>query len=528
MHAFFDINRIFFSCCSILLNHGAPIDCVNPKKQTPLHIASKSVALSNIVELVERGADVNCIDNRLRTPLFKAENPDAVKLLLRYGADIRKTAYIPSTLGKFSLHKYQEERVTAIEYHLMKSRSGCAKVILDSALKWQTDDTLILDLGVFAMNQSCPKYKMPLFHAVIGTNNETLLLHPLMQIFVYLQFQSFYASYALKCIFPLLFIITMSYAGTKFVDIAQAINCRDRNEDLFSYPFHCEGNILKSNQTNITLNDALQDFIIDNWIKDWLFVWTAVLIVIYALLEIVDLLNFGIREYSKKFINIIEVLLIIFSCSFIITSSFANYDNYLEYALHCAGWMVFLAWIDFAYYIGKFSFGQYVFMVTDVANNLLNYIVPFMGFLLAFSFGFHALLNSNQKFSGLYGSYLEVLIMLIGNVEHENFYIESSSAMAISVQLMFHLFLFLAVYILNNLMIAVTVSKTNFKELSDRTKIMQAKLAIEHIEWQRQFKCLKCFNGKLILKTCKEEESYKVCIGVDQQESKQTCLTLGA
>ena len=462
----------------------------------------------------------------MRTPLFKAENPDAVKLLLRYGADIRKTAYIPSTLGKFSLHKYQEERVTAIEYHLMKSRSSCAKVILDSALKWQTDDTLILDLGVFAMNQSCPKYKMPLFHAVIGTNNETLLLHPLMQIFVYLQFQSFYASYALKCIFPLLFIITMSYAGTKFVDIAQAINCNDKNEDLFSYPFHCEGNILKPNQTNITLNDALQDFIIDYWIKDWSFIWTAVLIVIYTLLEIVDLLNFGIREYSQKFINIIEVLLIVFSCTFIITSSFANYD-YLEYALHSAGWMVFLAWIDFAYYIGKFSFGQYVFMVTDVANNLLNYIVPFMGFLMAFSFGFHALLNSNKKFSGLYGSYLEVLLMLIGNIEHENFYIISSSAMAISVQLMFHLFLFLAVYILNNLMIAVTVSKTDFKGLSDRTKIMQAKLAIGHIEWQRQFKCLTtCLkiisHGKLILKTCKEEDCYKVCI------KTQTCLTLEA
>ena len=146
---------------------------------------------------------------------------------------------------------------------------------------------------------------------------------------------------------------------------------------------------------------------------------------------------------------------------------------------------------------------------------------------MAFSFGFHALLNSNKKFSGLYGSYLEVLLMLIGNIEHENFYIISSSAMAISVQLMFHLFLFLAVYILNNLMIAVTVSKTDFKGLSDRTKIMQAKLAIGHIEWQRQFKCLTtCLkiisHGKLILKTCKEEDCYKVCI------KTQTCLTLEA
>ena len=78
---------------SILLHHGAPVDCEDHRGYTPLFYASKAGWLNNILELIEYGADVNHSRKDPKTgtkgkkPLFRARHYDTVRLLLKHGAD---------------------------------------------------------------------------------------------------------------------------------------------------------------------------------------------------------------------------------------------------------------------------------------------------------------------------------------------------------------------------------------------------------------------------------------------------------
>ena len=82
---------------SILLHHGAPVNCTDKSGFTPLFWATRSSSMSNIIELVDHGADVNFVatnDNLeldchvfRTTPLFHARTYDTIKLLLSFGAD---------------------------------------------------------------------------------------------------------------------------------------------------------------------------------------------------------------------------------------------------------------------------------------------------------------------------------------------------------------------------------------------------------------------------------------------------------
>ena len=131
----------------------------------------------------------------------------------------------------------------------------------------------------------------------------------------------------------------------------------------------------------------------DNWNNFWGLSWTIILLGMFLIGEIIEMIYDGIKYFSK-FENILEILLLIFSCGFIITSML----NYFDYSFQFAAWMLFFTWIDFAHYLGKFSLGEYIYMIRDVANNLSHCMLPFTCFILAFTFGFHALLYNDPNF----------------------------------------------------------------------------------------------------------------------------------
>ena len=103
--------------------------------------------------------------------------------------------------------------------------------------------------------------------------------------------------------------------------------------------------------------------------------------------------------------------------------------------------------------------------------------------------------------------------MMLGNVEGE-------IVKDFSIGFMFHLFLLLMIYIINNLIIAVTVSKTDFIGLQNSTRLMRAESDISVIDWSMDIinwlkPLLKFMNlsasKRNILQRCKEAKSYKVC-----------------
>ena len=70
----FELNALKSSFFSILLHHGAKSNCRDDKGRTPLHFASMTGALVDILELKEKGnANPNVQDNDGKTPLFYAK-----------------------------------------------------------------------------------------------------------------------------------------------------------------------------------------------------------------------------------------------------------------------------------------------------------------------------------------------------------------------------------------------------------------------------------------------------------------------
>ena len=116
------------------------------------------------------------------------------------------------------------------------------------------------------------------------------------------------------------------------------------------------------------------------------------------------------------------------------------------------------------------------------------------------------------NFSKFSDTYFQVWVMMLGNVEGE-------IIKDVSIGFMFHLFLFLMIYIINNLIIAVTVSKTDFIGLQNSTRLMRAESDISVIDWSMDIinwlnPILKFMNlsacKRNILQRCKEAKSYKV------------------
>ena len=77
-------NNFFFS---ILLHHGAPVDCKDPRGYTALFYACKDGHLPNVISLIDNGANVNHKAEGGKTPLFRARSVNTILLLLGYGAD---------------------------------------------------------------------------------------------------------------------------------------------------------------------------------------------------------------------------------------------------------------------------------------------------------------------------------------------------------------------------------------------------------------------------------------------------------
>ena len=94
----------------------------------------------------------------------------------------------------------------------------------------------------------------------------------------------------------------------------------------------------------------------------------------------------------------------------------------------------------------------------------------------AFSFGFYILLNKTESFNSYVGSIIKVLAMSIGELDYtDNFdyhNVDKIGGRNISSQIMLVGFIIMMVLIMMNILLAVTVSKT--EELEPKSKIMQA------------------------------------------------------
>ena len=93
-----------------------------------------------MIELISYGADVNHVSGSGKTPIFEVRTADAIRLLLKYGADPNKSIDKPGD---------KDDRNSVIDY-LMKLNSSCPEILLDEFLdRDQETNMLIIDFEVF-------------------------------------------------------------------------------------------------------------------------------------------------------------------------------------------------------------------------------------------------------------------------------------------------------------------------------------------------------------------------------------------
>ena len=224
-----------------------------------MFLASKVGSLSNIIELVDHGANVNYVSKEdqnskqgltKKTPIFRARNFETVMLLLKFGAD-------PTHKAKFQMCD-STVKLTAIQ-HLLKYNLDCANVILDHGLKKENDDDLIMDFKVFSNYEKVEfgldildevNQHSPVQH-VKANDKPPLLLHPLLQIFLNLKFNSFQKIYLIEFLFQIFLVATITVLTVHYV---QLTTCQlDIDTESFENQYGVKGTHMHlRNGTNIT------------------------------------------------------------------------------------------------------------------------------------------------------------------------------------------------------------------------------------------------------------------------------------
>ena len=220
--------------------------------------ASRIGSLSNIIELIDHGADVNHVaknDNYdkeghvfHKTPLFRARTYDTVKLLLTIGADPNVTAETRKHGKIYS--------VTAIE-HLMQYDPECTRAILDECLSKKEND-LVMNFYVFGKHDNNNEtqqeegetttdtigdnnskdeeeevndeddtppmdHEMSVFKSAKKYDRTSILLHPLMQIFLYLKYDNVTSLVWLRRIYQIIFLVTMTFIAVRYAELTHCI-----------------------------------------------------------------------------------------------------------------------------------------------------------------------------------------------------------------------------------------------------------------------------------------------------------------
>lgn len=146
---------------------------------------------------------------------------------------------------------------------------------------------------------------------------------------------------------------------------------------------------------------------------------TITAVVLFAILEFQQFLKKSYKEgnfYSYFTIqNTTELVILIATILFLVYS-----PTHVELAGHLSGWILFLGWANFTFYIGKLSsLGRAFFNSLFLAKETVKTMLIFLPSLFGFTCAFHIFLHGNAQFYDLPRSIIKVFTMFTGEYEFE-------------------------------------------------------------------------------------------------------------
>ena len=217
--------------------YEADVEVKDDNGFTPLFHAAKHGSVTNLLELFETGkAKPNHIakDEKgiQKTALCLAKCTETVKILLNFGV---KTCNILQPEKSMNTNTMAD--VTNLAEFLENNSEESSNIILNECLEEINEDLVVFNFEPFE-DVSMESNEMELHRNVQKNKKSGLLLHPIMQAFLYLKWKQVKKLYFLFMCFEVAFVIALSFLGYDFVRMTFCNYCGEkylRNEptDLF-------------------------------------------------------------------------------------------------------------------------------------------------------------------------------------------------------------------------------------------------------------------------------------------------------
>ena len=128
----------------------------------------------------------------------------------------------------------------------------------------------------------------------------------------------------------------------------------------------------------------------------------------------------------------------------------------IEMAYHASAWMIFFAWIDLIFYVGRMSLlGKYIFMSIHVMRVLFLSLFAYLPIFFGFTFGYYILLQANENFNGYIRGFISVLAMMIDEIGYQQFdynSIEEEGGVNVSTQVLTLFFMVFVSFLTRNIL----------------------------------------------------------------------------
>ncbi|KAH9645730.1 hypothetical protein HF086_010126 [Spodoptera exigua] len=453
---FYAVSNNHTVCAELLISKGAQVcvyvqcnDCIGKdilEWTSLLHIAAgKNYCEIADIILKHDSKTIHCPDSAGRTPLHEAcsnGNREMIVLLLRKGADL-------SEVGRGRNSKSKLAPIDILMNNLSKPTEFMQE-IFDSYISSQgrslqeADCEVIVDYRVLIPRESDMK-QMRVINALINTGNRydqhRLLLHPLVQTFLFLKWK------ALLSFFYSILILHASFVLSLNIYALSIFYYKDKNKNV---PIFFRSNV-----------------------------WIHIIYLTICMIVVQEIVF--VKMKSKRYLICWETWLKIgYITLAVFLPRIVSWETKTspEWARLVATFALLFSWFEMMFLLSRFpDWGYYVLMFGKVASKVLKILLSFVFLVFGFSVSFMIHFHAKPPFEGPMGAFVTTLVMMTSEFDYNDSLSKESvlkaSGSLFMSRLIFITFLILVSIVLMNLIVGVAVNDVNNLEIIGSIKRLE-------------------------------------------------------
>ncbi|CAH2057024.1 unnamed protein product, partial [Iphiclides podalirius] len=437
----FAVSNNHAECVELLLSKNADVrlrtTCSPHKSSTPLHIAAVKNHV-NIAKTILRfdKTTIHEVNSMGWFPLHTASHHgsrDVISLLLQEGADLSGYTDGPK--------KYRRTAVDMIIHNLSKPTEFMEEVfdsyISSNCQSFQDANCEITVDYRILMPTVCEMEQMKVIEALLKTGNrygqKRLLVHPLVESFLYLKWKALLPFFYTIIAFYSLFVTSLT------IFIVSVFFYKDTKE-----------------MAPLWLNANIWGYI----------VYATILLILFQELLYMNVKSSRYFLQLETWVKFGSIGLATILPPAVMISSWLS----AEWPRHVATLALLLSWLELMFLLSRFpNGGYYVLMFGKVASNVIRILLTFAFFIIGFALSFMIQFHSQMPFEGPWAALVKTMVMMTSEFDYVALFDEEHSkdlaTSLIVVRIVFIIFVILAAIVLMNLLVGVAVNDINDLEV---------------------------------------------------------------